>query len=63
MTLKFVVMSDLHLLPEGELSMTLDTAARLEQAIETVISRHADADSAFWPAISPILARGLPMND
>jgi 3',5'-cyclic AMP phosphodiesterase CpdA len=44
MTLKFVVMSDLHLLPEGELSMTLDTAARLEQAIETVISRHADAD-------------------
>ncbi|MBN9309033.1 hypothetical protein, partial [Devosia sp.] len=24
MTLKFIVMSDLHLVPEGELSMTLD---------------------------------------
>jgi Icc protein len=44
MTLKFVVMSDLHLVPEGELSMTLDTAARLEQAVETVIARYGDAD-------------------
>lgn len=44
MTLKFVVMSDLHLMPAGELSMTLDTGARLEQAIETVISRYGDAD-------------------
>jgi 3',5'-cyclic-AMP phosphodiesterase len=44
MTLKFVVMSDLHLVPEGELSMTLDTYERLEQAIETVVSRHGDAD-------------------
>ncbi|MEO8685801.1 MAG: metallophosphoesterase [Devosia sp.] len=44
MTLKFVVMSDLHLVPEGELSMTLDTAARLEQAIDRVIARYGDAD-------------------
>jgi len=43
-TLKFVVMSDLHLVPEGALSMTLDTAARLEQAVETVNARYADAD-------------------
>jgi Icc protein len=44
MTLKFVVMSDLHLVPEGQVSMTLDTATRLEQAVEAVIARHADAD-------------------
>lgn len=44
MTLKFVVMSDLHLMPEGELSMTLDTGVRLEQAIDAVIERHGDAD-------------------
>lgn len=44
MTLKFIVMSDLHLVPEGEVSMTLDTGARLEQAVEAVIARHADAD-------------------
>lgn len=44
MTLKFVVMSDLHLVPEGELSLTLDTGARLEQAIDRVIARYGDAD-------------------
>jgi 3',5'-cyclic AMP phosphodiesterase CpdA len=44
MTLKFVVMSDLHLLPEGELSMTLDTADRLERAVDAVIARYGDAD-------------------
>ena len=44
MTLKFVVMSDLHVMPKGELSMTLDTGARLEQAVDAVIERHADAD-------------------
>lgn len=44
MTLKFVVMSDLHLVPEGELSMTLDTAARLEAAVEAVNARYGDAD-------------------
>lgn len=44
MTLKFVVMSDLHVMPEGELSVTLDTGARLEQAVEAVIDRYGDAD-------------------
>ena len=44
MTLKFVVMSDLHLMPKGELSMTLDTGARLEEAVNAVVERYADAD-------------------
>ncbi len=44
MTLKFVVMSDLHVMPAGELSMTLDTGARLEQAVDAVIARYGDAD-------------------
>lgn len=43
-TLKFIVMSDLHLVAEGELSMSLDTAARLEIAVETINARYADAD-------------------
>jgi 3',5'-cyclic AMP phosphodiesterase CpdA len=43
-TLKFVVMSDLHLVREGQSSMGLDTAARLEQAVACVNSRFADAD-------------------
>lgn len=44
MTLKFVVMSDLHVMPHGELSVTLDTGARLEQAVDAVIARYGDAD-------------------
>ncbi|WP_332700261.1 metallophosphoesterase [Devosia sp.] len=44
MTLKFVVMSDLHVMPEGELSMTLDTGDRLEQAVDAVIARYHEAD-------------------
>lgn len=44
MTLKFVVMSDLHLVPEGETSLTLDTAARLDQAVACINARYADAD-------------------
>lgn len=44
MTLKLVIMSDLHLVPEGEVSNTLDTAARLAQAVDNVNRRHADAD-------------------
>lgn len=44
MTLKFLVMSDLHVMPEGELSVTLDTGARLEQAVEAVIDRYGKAD-------------------
>lgn len=44
MTLKFVVLSDLHVMPEGELSVTLDTGARLEQAVEAVIARYDQVD-------------------
>lgn len=44
MTLKLVIMSDLHLVPEGEISNTLDTAERLRQAVDSVNARHADAD-------------------
>lgn len=44
MTLKFVVMSDLHVMPEGERSMTLDTGERLRLAVDAVIERHGDAD-------------------
>ena len=44
MTLKFIIMSDLHLVPEGETSITLDTSARLEEAVDAVLARHADAD-------------------
>jgi len=43
MTLKFIIMSDLHLVPEGQTSITLDTSARLEQAVDAVLARHADA--------------------
>lgn len=44
MTLKFIVLSDLHVMPEGELSVTLDTGARLEQAIETIAARYHNVD-------------------
>ncbi|MBC7479297.1 MAG: metallophosphoesterase [Pseudorhodobacter sp.] len=43
-TLKFVVMSDLHLVRPGATSMTLDTAKRFEQAVACVNERYADAD-------------------
>ncbi len=42
--LKLVIMSDLHIVPPGAVSNTLDTAARLEQAVARVNARHADAD-------------------
>ncbi|KQT41949.1 metallophosphoesterase [Devosia sp. BK] len=44
MTLKFIVLSDLHVMPEGELSMTLDTGARLEQAVQTIATRYNTVD-------------------
>lgn len=44
MTLKFVVLSDLHVMPEGELSVTLDTGARFEQAVDAVTERYGNAD-------------------
>lgn len=44
MTLRIVVMSDLHVVPEGQMSLTLDTGKRLEQAVDAVIARYGDAD-------------------
>lgn len=44
MTLKFIVMSDLHLVRHGETSHTLDTADRLERAVACINDRYADAD-------------------
>ncbi|MHC0053482.1 metallophosphoesterase [Actibacterium sp. D379-3] len=41
--LKFLVLSDLHLVPEGRLSHGMDTAARLDQAITHIAARHSDA--------------------
>ncbi|WP_157959645.1 metallophosphoesterase [Devosia submarina] len=44
MSLQFVVLSDLHIMPEGELSVTLDTGARLERAVSAIIARYGKAD-------------------
>jgi len=44
MTLKFLVISDLHLVPEGQTSVTLDTAARLETCVAAINARYPDAD-------------------
>ncbi|MEM8569513.1 MAG: phosphodiesterase [Pseudomonadota bacterium] len=41
--LKFVVISDLHLVPEGALSRGIDTGERLERAIAHVNALHSDA--------------------
>ena len=42
--LKFVVLADIHLVPEGKLSHGLDTHDRLEQAVAYVNAVHGDAD-------------------
>lgn len=42
--LKFVVLSDLHLVEEGQTSHGLDTYSRLAKGIEAINSRHSDAD-------------------
>ena len=42
--LKFIVLSDLHLVSEGRTSKTLDTAMRLSIGIKAINSRHSDAD-------------------
>ncbi len=41
---KFVVISDLHLVPEGKLSQTIDTADRFRQAVAHVNRHHGDAE-------------------
>ena len=47
-TLKFIVLADLHIVPEGELSNSLDTNARLIQSIEFINKNHDDADFVIF---------------
>lgn len=54
--LKFLVLADIHLVPEGTLSHGLDTADRFEQAIDFVNTNHADA--AFVVFAGDIADRG-----
>lgn len=42
--LKLLILSDLHLVPEGGLSQGLDTAERLRQGVAAINAEHADAD-------------------
>lgn len=42
--LKVVIFSDLHLVPEGEVSNTLDTTARLKEGVAHFNAHHSDAD-------------------
>lgn len=41
--LKFIVVSDCHLVPPGDRSHSIDTFERLEKAVEMIVDRHADA--------------------
>ncbi len=41
--LKFIVVSDLHLVPEGKLSHAIDTYARLVETVDQINARHGDA--------------------
>lgn len=40
---KFIVISDLHIVPEGQLSRGLDTTARLEATLADINANHPDA--------------------
>jgi 3',5'-cyclic AMP phosphodiesterase CpdA len=42
--LKFIVLSDLHIVPKGDLSHGLCTTDRFQQSIDFVNENHADAD-------------------
>lgn len=42
--LKFIVVSDLHIVPEGKLSHGLDTTARLQSSIDYINAHHGDAE-------------------
>lgn len=42
--LKYVVLSDLHIVPDGQVSHGLDTAVRFQLAVEHVNEHHGDAD-------------------
>ncbi|MEM0936588.1 MAG: metallophosphoesterase [Pseudomonadota bacterium] len=42
--LKFIVLADTHIVPEGQLSHEIDTRARLDAAVAFVNDHHGDAD-------------------
>ncbi len=42
--LKLIIMSDIHLLPKGEVKRDLDTAPRFKSAIDSLNALHTDAD-------------------
>lgn len=46
--LKLVVLADIHIVPEGDLSHGLDTAERLDQAVAFVNEHHGDADLVIF---------------
>jgi len=46
--LKFIVLADIHLVPEGQLSHGLDTNDRLNQTIDFVNANHSDADYVIF---------------
>ncbi|KGF70030.1 hypothetical protein LL06_07335 [Hoeflea sp. BAL378] len=54
--LKFLVLSDLHIVPEGAVSHGLDTADRLAQAVAAINQRHGDA--AFCVIAGDLADRG-----
>ncbi|MEL6467411.1 MAG: metallophosphoesterase [Pseudomonadota bacterium] len=46
--LKFVVLADIHVVPEGQLSHGLDTLDRLKQAVDYVNDVHGDANFVIF---------------
>ncbi len=54
--LKFVVISDLHIVPEGQLTHSIDTAARLAEAVDHINEEHPDAE--FCIAAGDLADRG-----
>ncbi|MEO1679543.1 MAG: metallophosphoesterase [Pseudomonadota bacterium] len=46
--LKFIVLADTHIVPEGKLSHEIDTLVRLQSAVEYVNTNHADADFVIF---------------
>ena len=54
--LKFLVISDLHIVPEGQLSHSIDTAARTADAVGHINETHPDAD--FCIAAGDLTDRG-----
>ncbi|PCJ90163.1 MAG: hypothetical protein COA52_10825 [Hyphomicrobiales bacterium] len=56
--LKFIVLADLHLVPKGETSHSIDTGERMEKAFEFVNTHHNDAD--FMVIAGDIADHGEP---